>query len=236
MPKPSLKSALRSLLPLNLSPLTNKHARRKFKIRTKEELTESSSDSPLVPVYRACLDLILQVFYKNTTQNYEHVIVPVYNHRSAPRNSLIRKVQKLCSFLVIFRDLENLLKLHEKFGFSPFRCGTDHMNYIHLLTIRGHKYVGMLLKMLSINWVSRTSKNRKIHLVDILKIKTEDTLESPLHLACKFDNISAFRYLKASGGDLEEISLRGWKPLDQAPRFSRSFYYAKREHTRQRMQ
>lgn len=90
--------------------------------------------------------------------------------------------------------------------------------------------MGFLLKLLSVSWVSKGYRSKPIKIEEILKIKTIDTLETALHLACKFDNISAFRYLKAKGASLEDISLRGWKPLDLSPRFSRSFYYAKRDY------
>ena len=147
----------------------------------------------------------------------------------------MKTLQKLAAFLIIFRDLDILLKLIQKWNFSPFRNSIDKINYIHLCTMRGHKYVGVLLKLLSIDWTLKNTKSKKINIQEILKIKTGDTLETPLHLACKFDNISAFRYMKLKGGSLDDISLRGWKPLDQAPRFSRSFYYARREYQKQNM-
>lgn len=139
-------------------------------------------------------------------------------------------MHRICAYLIIFRDLDNLMKLIKKWGFSPFKTGIDGINYVHLCSIRGNRYVGFLLKLLSVSWVSKGYRSKPIKIEEILKIKTIDTLETALHLACKFDNISAFRYLKAKGASLEDISLRGWKPLDLSPRFSRSFYYAKRDY------
>lgn len=71
MPKPNLKNILRSILPLSLAPFsTSEKGDRglsRFRLKKNYEIEEDQIDSPLLPVYKACLNLILQITYKNIT-------------------------------------------------------------------------------------------------------------------------------------------------------------------------
>lgn len=66
---------------------------------------------------------------------------------------------------------------------------------------------------------------------------TTDTLETPLHLAAKFNNIKIFEHILTFFKDnnsllqaLSKPSLRGWKPLDLVPGFSNKFHHQKKKY------
>lgn len=71
MPKPNLKNILRSILPLSLAPFLTADNRNRglsrFRLKKNQAFEEDQIDSPLLPVYKACLNLILQITYKNIT-------------------------------------------------------------------------------------------------------------------------------------------------------------------------
>lgn len=136
--KPTIKSAITSLLP--------------------EEL---SYDNPLKPFYRAMLDLFYQTLVKTVTEKYRGKLLKVVDHRKGFNSSgLVAKVHKIGAFFIIFKSIDWIIELNKKYYLSPFRCSIEGMNYVHICCVRDYPYV--LMKILSMCYLFKDSKNSVI--------------------------------------------------------------------------
>lgn len=142
--------------------------------------------------------------------------------------SYIRKIQKICSYLIVFGDIDTLCKFYQAYSLSPFYPCIGGNSYLHIACIR--RNIDFLIKLTSIQYRLSKNSTKTIDMNRALQVSTIDTLDTPFHLCAKFDFIRGFQYLKKLGAKFDDINLRGWSPLELARDTNLEFVLEKKDY------
>lgn len=177
---------------------------------------------------RAVMYLIDDCVEKLITKHHSHlqyaVVAPTH---SSPVSWFIARMHRICAYLALISDIENLKLFFKRHGLSPFYPCIEGYSYIHIACM--NQSFDFLLKLSSMSYITASFPPKRIELKDALEIPSLKNLDTPAHLTAKFGDIRCFRFLKKKGVNLEIRNMRGWAPLQLIPETSIAFLVEKKQ-------
>lgn len=131
------------------------------------------------------------------------------------KNSLGPKETKIISrimkWVLYFEHIEEFDKLMKTYQISPF-C-TEHLGFNTIHHLCKYNLYRQLRSVLSKRFTYKKtcfSKSIVVALESVLSKKSEDTLDTPLHLCCIYNSYECFNELLSKQVSIHESNARGW--------------------------